>query len=103
MCNRYQQAAIQEAKDVLDAIIETPFNVGSDIIHPQSPGCQPAHKADPLLASKIDPAMVIFRGCLVEAMAVGVGCDGGGRSPEPLHPTPVAAFVVGQIRRLRGF
>lgn len=38
MCNRYQQAAIQEAKDALNAIIETPFNVGSDIIHPQSPG-----------------------------------------------------------------
>lgn len=38
MCNRYQQAAIQEAKDALDAIIEAPFNVGSDIIHPQSPG-----------------------------------------------------------------
>ena len=38
MCNRYQQAAIQEAKDALDAIIQTPFNVGSDIIHPQSPG-----------------------------------------------------------------
>jgi putative SOS response-associated peptidase YedK len=38
MCNRYQQAAIQEAKDALDAIIETPFNVGHEIIHPQSPG-----------------------------------------------------------------
>ena len=38
MCNRYQQAAIQEAKDALHAIIETPFKVGSDIIHPQSPG-----------------------------------------------------------------
>ena len=38
MCNRYQQAAIQEANDALNAIIETPFNVGSDIIHPQSPG-----------------------------------------------------------------
>jgi putative SOS response-associated peptidase YedK len=38
MCNRYQQAAIQEAKDALNAIIETPFNVGHDIIHPQSPG-----------------------------------------------------------------
>ena len=38
MCNRYQQAAIQGAKDALNAIIETPFNVGSDIIHPQSPG-----------------------------------------------------------------
>ena len=38
MCNRYQQAAIQEAEDALNAIIETPFNVGSDIIHPQSPG-----------------------------------------------------------------
>jgi putative SOS response-associated peptidase YedK len=38
MCNRYQQAAIQEAKDALEAIIETPFNVGHEIIHPQSPG-----------------------------------------------------------------
>jgi putative SOS response-associated peptidase YedK len=38
MCNRYQQAAIQEAKDALDAIIETPFNVGHEIIHPLSPG-----------------------------------------------------------------
>jgi putative SOS response-associated peptidase YedK len=38
MCNRYQQAAIQEAKDALHAIIEAPFNVGSDIVHPQSPG-----------------------------------------------------------------
>ncbi len=38
MCNRYQQAAIQEAKDALNAIIETPFNVGHDVIHPQSPG-----------------------------------------------------------------
>ena len=38
MCNRYEQAAIQEAKDALNAIIETPFNVGGNIIHPQSPG-----------------------------------------------------------------
>jgi putative SOS response-associated peptidase YedK len=29
---------MQEAKDALAAIIETPFNVGSDIVHPQSPG-----------------------------------------------------------------
>ena len=43
MCNRYQQAAIQEAKDALNAIIETPFNVGSDIIHPQSPGLVVKH------------------------------------------------------------
>ncbi len=38
MCNRYQQAAIEDAKNALNAIIETPFNVGHDIIHPQSPG-----------------------------------------------------------------
>ena len=38
MCNRYQQAAMQEAKDALAAIIETPFNIGSEIVHPQSPG-----------------------------------------------------------------
>jgi putative SOS response-associated peptidase YedK len=38
MCNRYQQAAIEDAKDALNAIIETPFNIGHDIIHPQSPG-----------------------------------------------------------------
>lgn len=38
MCNRYQQAAIQDAREALNAIIETPFNIGHDIIHPQSPG-----------------------------------------------------------------
>jgi putative SOS response-associated peptidase YedK len=43
MCNRYQQAALQEAKDALAAIIETPFNVGSDIVHPQSPGLVVRH------------------------------------------------------------
>jgi putative SOS response-associated peptidase YedK len=29
---------MQEAKEALAAIIETPFNVGSEIVHPQSPG-----------------------------------------------------------------
>ena len=29
---------MQEARDGLAAIIETPFNMGSDIVHPQSPG-----------------------------------------------------------------
>jgi putative SOS response-associated peptidase YedK len=29
---------MQEAKDALAAIVETPFNVGSDVVHPQSPG-----------------------------------------------------------------
>ena len=29
---------MQEARDALAAIIETPFNMGSDIVHPQSPG-----------------------------------------------------------------
>ena len=29
---------MQEAKDALAAIIEAPFNMGSDIVHPQSPG-----------------------------------------------------------------
>ncbi len=38
MCNRYQQAAIEEATEALNAIIATPFNVGHDIIHPQTPG-----------------------------------------------------------------
>jgi putative SOS response-associated peptidase YedK len=38
MCNRYQQAAMQEAMDVLKAIREAPFNIGSEIVHPQSPG-----------------------------------------------------------------
>ena len=38
MCNRYQQAAMQEAKEALAAIIETPFNMGRDLVHPQSPG-----------------------------------------------------------------
>ena len=28
---------MQEAKDALAATIETPFNMGSDIVHPQSP------------------------------------------------------------------
>lgn len=29
---------MQEAKDALAAIVETPFNIGSEIVHPQSPG-----------------------------------------------------------------
>lgn len=37
MCNRYQQAEIQEAMDALNAILEDSFNVAASTIHPAAP------------------------------------------------------------------
>jgi putative SOS response-associated peptidase YedK len=72
MCNRYQQAALQEAKDALAAIIETPFNVGSDIVHPQSPGLVVRQdNGQRILASMIWGFPLILADMKARAMAKG--------------------------------
>jgi putative SOS response-associated peptidase YedK len=81
MCNRYQQAHMQEAKDALAAIIETPFNVGSDIMHPKSPGLVVRqHNGHRILASMTWGFPLILADMKARALAKGVAVK-----PKPVN------------------
>ena len=81
MCNRYQQAAMQEAKEALAAIIETPFNMGSEIVHPQSPGLVVRQdKGQRILASMIWGFPLILADAKARAVTKGVAVK-----PKPVN------------------
>lgn len=81
MCNRYQQAAMQDAKEALAAIIETPFNMGSDLVHPQSPGLVVREdKGQRILASMTWGFPLILADAKARAAAKGVAAK-----PKPVN------------------
>jgi putative SOS response-associated peptidase YedK len=64
---------MQEAKEALAAIIETPFNIGSEIVHPQSPGLVVRQEnGQRILASMIWGFPLILADAKARAVAKGV-------------------------------
>lgn len=98
MCNRYQQAAMQEAKEALAAIIETPFNMGSDIVHPQSPGLVVRQdNGQRFLASMTWGFPLILADAKARAAAKGVAAK-----PKPVNNTRTDKLSSGFWNRWTG-
>lgn len=74
MCNRYLLAALDAAKQALDAIIETPFNPGDLRVHPLGKGAV---------------VRIVDRARIMTGMTWGFPLSLKGKHGQPLKPKPV--------------
>lgn len=74
MCNRYTLAAQEEARQALQAIIQTPFNPSGQTVHPQGRG---------VVVRRLQGARVM------SAMTWGFPLILRGKQGQPLKPKPV--------------